>query len=150
MKNLLLISTITLLFFSCSKDDSDEPFPIEDLATKIEGVWRQSKATFVQADGTTDVQSEGCSLKNEVGFSKNGTYVADDYEGADINDCSYFQFNGSWRAEVNPNNSDTNIKIRNGDDRDWNYAKITFEEGKLIITYKTTSRTSIYEHNRVQ
>ncbi len=149
MKNILLISTITLLFFSCSKNDSDDPIPVEDLASKIEGVWRQSKATFVQADGTTVVQSEECSLKNEVGFSKSGTYVADDYEGADINDCYYTQFNGSWRAEVDPNNSDTNIKIKIVD-RDWNYAKITFEEGKLIITYKSASWTSIYEHYRVQ
>lgn len=147
-----------IILFSCSKDDDSQTPSPTSLTEKITGVWRQTKATYTHIDGSTSTQTEGCSLKNEVGFSSNGAYRADDYEGGDINDCSYSLFEGSWRAETDPENPNANIKFKNDKqdgqtyDDDWDYAKVEFfGNDKMTLAVKfSDGSTSIYEHIKIQ
>ena len=157
MRTIYLL-LITVFFASCSKDEAMEAPSTKNLTEKLVGVWRQTKATYTDSDGNVTIQAEDCSLKNELGFSQDGSYRVDDYEGGDLKDCYHSIFEGSWRAETDPDNPDTNIKIRN--DRvdgqsyldDWDYAKVVFSgNNKMILIYKDSSgSSSTYEHDRIQ
>lgn len=149
---------ITIFFSSCSKDGATEPPSKESLAEKLVGVWRQTKATYTDSNGNAITSAEGCSLNNELGFSQDGSYRADDYEGDNINECYHSIFEGAWRAETDLDNPDTNIKIKNDKldgqnyQDDWDYAKVILSgNNKMKLTYKDSNgSSSTYEHDRIQ
>ncbi len=156
------IPLIFFLFFnflvSCSNDsDSDSEAPIgNELTERILGVWRQTKITFVEPDGSSRDSVNECITQTEIGFSEDGTYRQDEYEGNTIENCSLFIFEGTWRAETDPEDPANNFKIRtdrlDGENYfdDWDYGEVVFFGNKLLITYKFDDGSStVYENIKI-
>lgn len=130
-KITLAIAALTLIFTSCSKDDSNENSDNQD---KIIGTWLYE----TRFENATEIALDDCEKKDTRAYASDGSFSFKFHENSG-NSCNLDDTEtGRWAKDGN--------NYRFTDEVETYSELITFENGKLIIieTYNNKEYKDVY------